>query len=231
MTAELWNGDSRDLAKNLPEPINCVITDPPYGVGFRSRRAETPQGKEFVDDIEGDGDLDTALALFNEVMDIVLPKCAPLAELYVFTRWDIVDTWMGAIRDLSRHGFSHKMTLIWEKGYPGMGSIDACWGCGHEMILYAKRGQRDVPYRRSGIIHVDKLHSKGHIHPTEKPSRLIEKLIEMSTDPGELIVDPFAGSASTIVAARDLGRRAIGIEKDEVYYQRALPRLEQGVLI
>jgi site-specific DNA-methyltransferase (adenine-specific) len=235
VTAELWHGDSRELAEQLPAGINCVIADPPYGVDFQSRRAVTPEGKKFVKDIAGDGDVAEALSLFDEVMWEVLPKCAEQAELYVFTRWDIVGDWIAAVRcahdAIAKNGFKFKMLLVWDKGIPGMGDLDANWGCGHELILYLKKGRRDVPFRRSGIIHVDKLGSKQHIHPTEKPVRLLEHLIEMSTDPGDLVVDPFAGSGSSIVAAQNLGRRGIGIERDADYIARARPRLEQGVLL
>lgn len=229
---EIWHGDSRVLAPKIAEhgPINCVVADPPYGVDFQSRRAETPEGKKYVADIANDGDLEVAIRTFDEVMDALLPLCAEQAELYVFTRWDIVGEWIEVVRRLDRHGFAYKMLLVWDKGIPGMGDIDANWGCGHELILYAKRGRRDVPYRRSGIIAVDKLGSKQHVHPTEKPVGLIEKLIEMSTDPGDLVVDPFSGSGSTSVAAQRLGRRSIGIELEERYVEVARQRLDQALL-
>lgn len=230
-TQEIWHGDSRDLADQLPDGINCFIEDPPYGVDFVSRRAETAAGKKFVAEIVGDVNLEQAIKLFDEVNDAILPKGAPECELYVFTRWDIVGEWIEAVRRLDRHGFAFKMLLVWDKGIPGMGDIDANWGCGHELILYCKRGRRDVHHRRSGIIHVDKLGSAQHIHPTEKPVGLIEKLIEMSTDPGDWVVDPFSGSGSTATAAMRLGRNAIGIEKDERYIVPSRRRLQQLTLV
>lgn len=84
-----------------------------------------------------------------------------------------------------------------------------------------------MPYRRSGVIHVEQVHSSKHIHPTEKPVPLLEKLIEMSTAPGELVVDPFAGSGSTVLAARNLGRRGIGIEINQRYVARVRRRLSR----
>lgn len=233
MTAEIWHGDSLELAEKLPEGINCVITDPPYGVNFWSRRATTPEGKKLVRKVDNDGDLQSALNLFDAVMDKVLPKMAEQGELYVFTRWDIVADW---IKDLThedsavvRNGFKYKMLLVWDKGIPGMGDIDSNWGCGHELILYFKKGLREVPYRRSGIIAVDKVHTTKHIHPTEKPVPLLEKFIEMSTNPGDLVVDPFSGSGSTAVAAQRLGRNAIGIEKDEHYIAPSRARLSANL--
>lgn len=228
---EIWHGDSRTLAADLPDGINCFVVDPPYGVDFVSRKATTPGGKKFTTAIEGDGDLAGAIQLFDEVMDAVLPKAATMCELYVFTRWDIVDEWVKTIRRLDRHQFKYKMMLLWDKGIPGLGDIDANWGCGYEVILYLKKGRRDIHHRRSGIIHVDKLGSAQHIHPTEKPVGLIEKLLEMSTDPGDWVVDPFSGSGSTATAAMRLGRNAIGIEKDERYIEDSRRRLTQLQLI
>lgn len=231
MTAEIWQGDCRDLIPLLEDnSIRCVVTDPPYGVNFVSRRATTPEGKRWVAPVANDGNLDGAVDLFLEVMDLLAPKMMDPSELYVFTRWDIVDTWIGVVRSLERYGFKYKMMLVWAKGYPGQGDIDCNWGCGHELILYCKRGRREVPYRRSGIIAVDKLHASAHIHPTEKPVSLIETLIEMSTDPDDLVVDPFSGSGSGIVAAQQQGRRGIGMELEQRYVEAARGRLSQGDL-
>lgn len=225
-TQEIRRGDARLLAANLTnQSVKCAIVDPPYGVNFRSRRAETPEGKKFVSDIANDGDLEGAIDLFHEVMSTMAVKFTDEAELYVFTRWDVVGDWIHALNVLHGWGFKYKMLLVWDKGIPGMGDIDSNWGCGHELILYCKRGLRKMPYRRSGIIHVDKLGSKQHVHPTEKPVGLIEQLIKMSTDPGDLVVDPFAGSGSTLVAAKRQGRSAIGFEIEKKYYDMINHRL------
>lgn len=228
--AVLRHGDSRELVGTLNEgSVQCVICDPPYGVNFESRRAETAEGKTFVKAIESDGDLTSAFKLFDSVMEPLLSrKCAREADAYIFTRWDVVNYWIDHVRDtLEPWGWYYKMLLVWDKGIPGMGDIDANWGCGHELILYLKRGRRDVAYRRSGIIAVDKLGSKEHIHPTEKPVGLMEILIEMSTKPGELVCDPFAGSGSSLVAAQGLSRRSVGFEIEEKYYDAAKERLSQ----
>lgn len=227
---EIWEGDSLELIPALPDGINCVITDPPYGVNFVSRRAVTPGGKAWAIPVANDDTMAGAVALFRDAMDLLLPKCADEAELYVFTRWDIVGQWIVEMNLLEQYEFSYKMMLVWDKGIPGMGDIDANWGCGHEIILYCKRGRRDIKYRRSSIIAVDKVHPSELIHPTEKPVALLEKFIEMSTDPGDVIVDPFAGSGSTVVAAMRQGRNSIGIEKDSEHVRRARQRLTQPTM-
>lgn len=217
-----------------PKSIHCAILDPPYGVDFVSRRAVTPGGKKWAEKIANDGDLDTALELFDEVMELILDEggcAADEFECYVFTRWDIVGAWIEAVNKLSRFGLKYKMMLIWDKGIPGQGDIDANWGCGHEIILYCKRGRKKLPYRRSGIIAVDKLGPKQHIHPTEKPVQLIEVLLGMSVREGESVLDPFAGSGVTLAAARRLGLEATGFELSTTFYERIQERLSQGSLM
>ena len=67
-------------------------------------------------------------------------------------------------------------------------------------------------------------------HPCEKPTQLLRHMLGVSSRPGDLILDPFAGSGSTLFVARDMGRRAVGIEQDERYCDMAARRLAQGVL-
>lgn len=226
MTCEIWHGDSIDLIEKLPEPINCLILDPPYGVNFESRRAETGAGKHWVAPVANDLTIEQAKLLFADVMAKLRPKTATNCEAYVFTRWDVVGEWIELVNKYVLD-FDYKMLLVWDKGIPGMGDIDANWGCGHELILYLKKGRRNIPYRRSGIIAVDKVPNMKHVHPTEKPVSLIETLLEMSTDVGDLVVDPFAGSGSSIVAAQNMDRQGIGIELEQRYVDAARRRLEQ----
>lgn len=228
---EIWHGDCLELIPKITEPIHCLVTDPPYGMSFRSKRAVTPEGKKYATDIANDGDLETAIALFNDAMDLLMPKMVDECDAYVFTGWSVQMEWTQVIRDLSRHGFKHKMTLIWDRGWPGLGDIDANWGSGYEAIFYLKRGRRDVAYRRNAVIAVDKPRPGTQVHETEKPVPLLETLIEMSTDPGDLVVDPFSGSGSTILAAKNLGRSGIGMELDEKYVLASQGRLAQGVFV
>lgn len=71
---------------------------------------------------------------------------------------------------------------------------------------------------------------RERVHPTQKPESMLRQIIEVSSRPGDLVVDPFMGSGTTLRAAKDLGRRAIGIELDERYCESAANRLAQEVL-
>lgn len=230
MSNKIILGDCRENLDAIDDgSVNCIVTDPPYGVNFWSRSAETAEGKKWVKKIANDGNIEDAIALFHEIMvPLVTDKMDDEGDLYVFTRWDIVDVWMQAVRDLPE--VSYKMLLVWDKGSPGMGDIDSNWGCGHELILYAKKGRRKVAARRSGILAFDRVAPTQAIHPTEKPVPLLEKLIGMSTDVGDLVVDPFSGSGSTSVAAQNLSRNSIAFEIDPDHHKRSIERLSQDTL-
>jgi DNA modification methylase len=205
-----------------------ILTDPPFGVDVKMNSANSPEQRAVNARIENDIDVPTALRIFYGEMRTILPKLAPVADLYVFTSWQVIEFWKPACADLAwltpdgeieklqppLYDITVKMMLIWDKGYPGKGDLQANWGCGYEPILYLKKGRRPNPYRRSGIISCDKVPAGQNIHPMQKPVSLLERLIEMSTDLGDLVVDPFSGSGSTSVAAMRTGRNSLAFEID-----------------
>ena len=222
---EIWHGKSEKLAANLPDGINCVITDPPYGIDFESNSVRRgASADEYNDKIANDGDVAAALENFTKVMGLIVPKLADDADVYVFTDWTVQAEWVAALELM---GLPLSMPLIWEKGSPGMGDITYNWGCGYEVILYCKKGRRPVNHRRRAVLTIPRLPSGKNIHPTEKPVALIEELVKVSTNPGDLIVDPYSGSGSTVVAAQRTGRSAIGIEMSKKYVTKSTQRLEQ----
>jgi site-specific DNA-methyltransferase (adenine-specific) len=77
------------------------------------------------------------------------------------------------------------------------------------------------------VLRVQNMHQRGGIHPTQKPLGILSPLIEYSVPLGGLVLDPFAGSASTLLTARSLGRGAVGIEKYEPYCEKAAKRLAE----
>ena len=80
---------------------------------------------------------------------------------------------------------------------------------------------------RSSVFTVPRVNGQ---HPTEKPVRLYREFVALFSEPGDIILDPFTGSGTTLRAAKDLGRRAIGIEIEERYCEIAAKRMEQGAL-
>jgi DNA modification methylase len=132
----------------------------------------------------------------------------------VFGRWD------------QPHPDTAKMLLTWDKGdWPGMGDLSLPWGPSTEEIYVLGGGF--IGKRSGSVIRVDRL-TGDTMHPNEKPVALLSRLIERC--PAGVIADPFMGSGTTLVAAKLMGRRAIGIELEERYCEIAAKRLAQGVL-
>lgn len=223
---DVWHGDSRELCKKLRDKsVTCVITDPPFGVNNQSNSATTAAGKANARKIENDETPEIAIAVFQEVMDALLPKTKDEADLYIFTSHQVLKEWLEVADSLGRHGFVRSSIMVWEKDGPGMGNLDA-WGASHEFCIFLKKGNRKrTDKRRSGVLHVPQVRPDKLIHPHEKPLPLIEMLLRHSTNPGDLAVDPFGGSGTLARACKNLERSGLSIESNMLNYKRAYEAL------
>lgn len=225
---QIWHGDSRELCGRFTAGrVDCVITDPPFGVDNQSNMAVTTDGKQYARKIANDESPEVAAKVFQEVMDVLLPRTAADCDLYVFTAYQVLKEWLTLLDEIGeKHGFVRKAVLVWEKDGPGMGDLDS-WGQGHEFIIYLKKGRRvNSAKRRNGVLHTPQLRPGELIHPHEKPVALLEQFIKQSTDPRDFIVDPFGGSGSLARACRNVERSAVCIEYDEMNYKLALEKFE-----
>lgn len=153
------------------------------------------------------GDKDTA------VRDEVLQLWGDGPAL-VFGRWD------------QPHPANTRMVLTWDKGdWPGMGDLSLPWGPSTEEIYVLGKGFAGS--RSGSVIRYPRLPGSS-LHPNEKPVGLLKQLAMKC--PAGTLVDPFAGSGSTLRAAKDLGRSAVGVELSEEYCELTAKRLAQGVL-
>lgn len=110
-----------------------------------------------------------------------------------------------------------------------MGDTKASLCPAHENIVFAIKGKYSFPGAGRKISSPSASSAAPDDHPTEKPVGLIANLITAVTKPDDLILDPFAGSGSTLVAAKKSGRRFIGVELDDEYYEKARRRIEEVV--
>lgn len=220
---QLHHGDCREVTAWLEADV--LVTDPPYGMAFASRAAKNYGRREregtLVRTISGDHNAD----LRDAIIAIWGAKPA-----LIFGTWRI------------QRPEATKALLVWDKGdSPGMGDMTIPWGSNTEEVYVlgawpplhaggrAREGGR--PARTSSVIRAETLNSQAKDrpdHPTPKPVGLMERLI-IKTPPGT-IADPFAGSGSTLVAAKALGRKAIGVELEERYCEIAARRLAQDTL-
>lgn len=220
---QIWHGDSRALCQRFQakKMVNCVITDPPFGVNNQSNMAKTVSGKEYARKIANDESPEQAIAVFQAVMDALLPGTTDEADMYIFTAHQVLAEWLEVADSLRRHGFKRSAILVWEKDGPGMGNLDS-WGMGMEFVLFLKKGNRArSDTRRNGVLRVPQVRPDKLIHPHEKPTPLLELFLKHSTDEGDFAVDPFGGSGSLVRAAKNCNRNAVAIEYDEKNFKLA----------
>jgi site-specific DNA-methyltransferase (adenine-specific) len=207
----LFLGDCREITEWLAADV--LVTDPPYGRGWRQGRH---WNANHTDDRHGgiDGDLDTAvrdaaLAMWGDRLALVFGDLMlappPGNKLTLIYRKPPNAGTRGAMGGWRRDAEGIYMLGPWPSGLGGQSSIIAT-------------GQRSQGLQLQG----------RYGHPHAKPVDVMEALI--SACPPGVIADPFAGSGSTLVAARNLGRTAIGVEIDEKYAEQAARRLSQATL-
>jgi len=199
------------------DSVDLVVTDPPYGIDFQSAyRSKT----ERFDKIENDDKIDTSF--IPKIKRVTKPN----SGLYVFTRWDVYPEWLEAIK---ASGFEVKNCIVWDRKIHGMGDLKESYAPQHDFIIYATKGTVELNGKRpTDIISKQRVNPGDLEHPTEKPVSLIAELIKNSSDKGDLVLDPFAGSGSTLVAAEKFGRKYIGIEIAEKFVRLSRQRLKDS---
>lgn len=200
------------------DAADVLICDPPYGMEYISN---FPQAGPTAP-VRGDKDTVERDTLLERWWDRGNGGKTLRRPAIVFGTWRVPRP--PGVRQL----------LIWHKGdRPGMGDLSLPWGPSHEDIYILGgegpgnwTGKRGPSVIRSRIREGNATNSHAeHGHPTPKPVLLMQDLVSHTV--GDVIIDPFAGSGSTLVAARLLGRRAVGIEMDEGYANSMAERIKR----
>lgn len=200
----LYHGDSLELA-DVWAAADVLVTDPPYGMAYVSNSGKSGPTAA----IAGDADLHARDGMFAAWGD---DKPAL-----------VFGTWLVERPSQTRH------LLVWDKGEsPGMGDLSIPWGPSHEEVYVC--GSGFTGKRGASVLRVPTMSAgdkRRPNHPTPKPVPLMELLIEKTLG---VVADPFTGSGATLLAARNLGRRAIGVELEEKYCEVTAKRLESTPL-
>jgi site-specific DNA-methyltransferase (adenine-specific) len=217
--ATLYLGDCLEVLRTLKKgDADLLVTDPPYGVDFKSNRSNNHE------------------KLMNDHKDFdVTPYIK--ASLSVLRRSRHVYIFGPLV--VSGLPLCSEIELIWDKGVFGMGNLEIPWGPQHEKITFAvheiSQANREKGFgalaarmRRGSILKSLRPNSgRAKVHPTEKPVDILAQMIESSSVAGETVLDPFMGSGSTLVAALMERRKAIGIEIDPKHFDTACRRVSE----
>jgi len=207
----IYHGDCREILPTL-EPVDHVITDPPYGdVTHEGARGG-----------EGDTKLVTFASIDMATLRCIFGMTRPRRWLVASMEWRHI----AQMEPCPPDGLRFVRFGIWRKpnGAPQFTGDRPATGWEGVGIFHALGGA--MRWNGGGNHAVWTFPKINGDHPTEKPEGLLRKWVTDFTDPGETILDPFMGSGTTLVAAYQLGRKAIGIELEEKWAEVAVKRLE-----
>lgn len=230
----IYHGDCREILPHL-EPVDLVLTDPPYESEAHTlqrrvqheKQAGTHGGRAVRIEELPFGPIDAATREF------VGAQVGRLARRWALTfcQVEAAPIWRASYE---AGGLSYKRTCIWVKpdGMPQYSGDRPGMGYETFVAMHAEGRSTWNGGGRHGVFIVNKNDNGGkpNEHPTTKPLQLIKDLVWLFSEEGDTVLDCFAGSGTTLRAAKDLGRKAIGIEIEEKYCEIAVNRLRQEVL-
>lgn len=246
----VWHGDALTiLSKHIPDAsIALIYADPPYNIG-----------KNFAGEIEHWSDEAGYLKWCYQWLDLCLQKLTPTGSIYLMTATQFMPFFDLYLRDklhirariiwyYDSSGVQARQNYgsLYEPILYAVKNRSVFTFNAQDILVEAKTGakrklidhRKSPPQRYSStkvpgnvweIPRVRFRMSEYQIHPTQKPIALLERVIKASSNIGEMVLDPFAGSFTTNYVAQTLGRRSIGIEKQESYVQQGLQRLRAKI--
>jgi DNA modification methylase len=229
----IYHGEALAAMEGIgPGVVDAIVTDPPYCAGAVSEAQRTRASGQglrsenlkrfgwFVGDNMGTAGLVWLLrAVAVEARRVVKPT----GSLLAFCDWRMVATLQPAIESA---GLRFQNLVVWDKLHMGLGTG---FRARHELILHYTLGSPE--YHDMGTANVvtsKRVTAADREHQTQKPIDLLQTLCNVVSPPGGVILDPFMGSGTTLVAAATIGRKAIGIEWDEAYCEVAARRLSEA---
>ena len=217
-------GGCLEVMKGIPDgAVDLVLTDPPYGVDYRG-------GHFHSGDVNVKRERESLVNDDGNVYQHIIPEFYRLLSddnggAYLF----FADANMEYL--MPPTPFSKYQLLIWGKSNATYAAMMARYKHNFEPILWLQKPPTkwNGDSRQAALWWLPR-NPANIAHPTQKPVGVITRMIVNSTDPGDIILDPFLGSGTTAVAAKQLGRKFIGIEIDPGYCEIARQRLQQEEL-
>ncbi|MET4232623.1 DNA modification methylase [Bradyrhizobium sp. LA6.10] len=203
-------GDCVTIMRRLgAQSVDFILTDPPYLCRYRSRTGQT---------VANDNRDDWLEPAFFEMHRLLKPDSFCVS----FYGWNAADKFIGAWR---KAGFRLVGHLVFKKRYASnVGYVESR----HEQAYLLAKGRPELTGSPVPDV-IDWEYTGNRLHPTQKPISILRPLIEAFCPQGGLVLDPFCGSGSTLVAAREAGRHAVGIELESRHCRTAAERLDRHI--
>jgi DNA modification methylase len=244
-SGQILRGDCREILPEWPaESVDLVFADPPYNLQLQ-RELYRPNSSR-VDAVDDEWDKFDSFADYDKFTGEWLAACRrvlkPTGSLWVIGTYHNIHRVGAALQSL---GFWILNEIVWIKSNPMPNFRGVRFTNAHETLLWAARARgarytfhhhamkslnEELQMRSDWRLPIcsgrERLRADGgKVHSTQKPEALLYRVILSSTNPGDLILDPFFGSGTTGAAAKRLGRRWIGIEKESAYIEAAARRI------
>jgi len=219
------NGDAFKLIKDIPDQsVDLILTDPPYNIGsYSTGNIKFKSRKEMNNDI---ADWDQDIIDPTELSDEFIRVLKPTGNLFIFTGSNLFGKWH-SILDPKFDTFQY---MAWHKTNPtpsvrkssflnSLELIVCCWNKGHTWNFTTQNEMHN--FYQSGICQG----KERRKHPTQKPLKILQHIISIASNPGDLVFDPFMGSGSTGEASLRIGRNFTGFELSKDFYDISMERL------
>ncbi len=245
---QIMRGDCIELMQTLPPAsVHCVFADPPYNLQLRGELRRPDDS--LVDAVDDDWDQFTDFAAYDAFTRAWLAECRRLLRkdgtLWVIGAYHNIFRIGAILQDL---GFWILNDVVWRKSNPMPNFRGRRFTNAHETLIWAARGRDsrykfnyqamkslndDVQMRSDWLLPLctgaERMRNEHglKLHPTQKPEALLHRVLLASTAPGDIVLDPFAGTGTTAAVARRLSRHYIAIERHPAYVEAALYRVRR----
>lgn len=229
----LFLGDCLEVMRGLPDgSVDMIWTDPPYGhsnhdgdLNARLNDHRDIKSKPIAND-DPDGMRQVVDGMLHEAARVLSPDCCCCC---CCGGGGPRPTFAWVADRMDRDGLAFFHSVIWDKKNPGLG-----WRYRrqHEMVMISHRAGGKLLWANQKIAAPNIfafMPPRERDHPNEKPVEMVEHFLQLHSLPGQMVLDPFMGSGTTIVACQKLGRAGIGIEIDPEYFDIACRRVDEAM--
>ncbi len=225
---QIYNTNCYNYLKNMPQSsVDLILTDPPYNIAkYSTGNIPLPGRTSLNNDI---ADWDNININPEDLIEDFKRILKPTGNIFIFTSYNMLGKW----HDVFDKEFDTFQFFIWHKTNPAPkiyknGFLNSCemiicmWNKGHTWN-FTKQNMMHNFFECPICMRPERL--KNPKHPAQKPVKLLKHIINISSNPGDLVFDPFMGVGSTGVASIELNRKFIGCEIDKNYYEACEKRM------